>query len=72
MTVKKLEEEQLVRIWGMECEPGEEAQVHYRPQWYERLLVTSPEVVAEVQVRFAASEFRTDSIPPVVASAGKK
>ena len=27
--VKKLKEEQPVRIWRMECEPGEEAQVDY-------------------------------------------
>ena len=30
------------------------------PEWYQRLLATHPEVVAEVQVRFAASEFHTD------------
>ena len=43
----------------------------YGPKWYERLLEARPEVVAEVQLRFAVSEFRTDSTPPMVASAGK-
>ena len=38
------------------CTPHES----YRPQWYERLLVTRPEMVAEVQVQFAISEFRSD------------
>ena len=33
----------------------------YRPRWYRRLLEARPEAVAEVQVRFAVSEFRTDS-----------
>ena len=33
----------------------------YRPEWYRRLLEAHPEVVAEVQVRFAVSEFRSDS-----------
>ena len=69
--VTKLKEEQPARIWRMECEPVEEAQVDYGPQWYERLLVARPKVVAEVQVCFAASEFPADSVPPVVASAGK-
>ncbi len=32
----------------------------YRPEWYRRLLETQPEVVADVQVRFAVSEFRSD------------
>lgn len=32
----------------------------YQPKWYQRLLATHPEVVAEVQVRFAVSEFHTD------------
>ena len=69
--VKKLKEEQPTRVWRFECGPGEEAQEDYRPKWYERLLVARPEAVVEVQVRFAASEFRTDSTPPMVASAGK-
>ena len=43
----------------------------YRPQWCERLLGTRPEILAQAQVRFAAAEFRIDSIPSVVASAGK-
>ena len=34
----------------------------YRPQWYERLLEARPEIVAEVQVRFAVSEFRRGSV----------
>ena len=33
----------------------------YQPRWYRRLLEAQPEVVAEVQVRFAVSEFRSDS-----------
>ena len=33
----------------------------YRPKWYRRLLEARPEVVAEVQIRFAVSEFRSDS-----------
>ena len=33
---------------------------NYRPEWYRRLLETRPEVVAEVQVRFAVSGFRRD------------
>ena len=33
----------------------------YRPKWYRRLLEARPEVVADVQVRFAVSEFRSDS-----------
>ena len=33
----------------------------YRPKWYRRLLEARPEVVARVQVRFAVSEFRSDS-----------
>ena len=33
----------------------------YRPKWYRRLLKARPEAVAEVQVRFAVSEFRSDS-----------
>ncbi len=32
----------------------------YRPKWYQRLLKARPEVVADVQVRFAVSEFRSD------------
>ena len=31
----------------------------YRPEWYERLLETHPEIVAEVQVQFAICEFRS-------------
>ena len=31
----------------------------YRPEWYERLLETRPEIVAEVQVQFAICEFRS-------------
>ena len=42
--VKKLKEEQPARICRMECELGEEAQVDYRPQWYERLLEARPEI----------------------------
>ena len=34
------------------------AHADYRPQWYDRLLETRPEIVAEVQVCFAVSEFR--------------
>ena len=34
----------------------------YRPKWYERLLEARPEIVAEVQVRFASSEFRRGSL----------
>ena len=33
----------------------------YRPNWYQRLLEARPEVVADVQVQFAISEFRRDS-----------
>ena len=33
----------------------------YRPEWYRRLLTARPEIVAEVQVQFAVSEFRRDS-----------
>ena len=33
----------------------------YRPKWYRRLLALRPKVVAEVQMQFAVSEFRTDS-----------
>ena len=33
----------------------------YRPRWYQRLLEARSEVVAEVQIRFAISEFRSDS-----------
>ena len=32
----------------------------YRPEWYRRLLETQPEVVADVQVRFAVTEFHSD------------
>ena len=31
----------------------------YRPEWYQRLLATRPEIVAKVQVQFAVSEFRS-------------
>ena len=31
----------------------------YRPKWYQRLLVSRPEIVAEVQVQSAVSEFRS-------------
>ena len=31
----------------------------YRPKWYQRLLVSRPEIVAEVQVQSAISEFRS-------------
>ena len=34
---------------------------NYRPQWYRRLLQARPEIVADVQVRFAVSEFRRDN-----------
>ena len=34
----------------------------YRPKWYDRLLKSRPEIVAEVQVRFASSEFRRGSL----------
>ena len=33
----------------------------YRPKWYRRLLEVRPEVVADAQVRFAVSEFHSDS-----------
>ena len=33
----------------------------YRPKWYERLLEAHPEIVVEVQVRFAVSELRRGS-----------
>ncbi len=32
----------------------------YRPKWYRRLLAARPEIVADVQVQFAVSEFRSD------------
>ena len=32
----------------------------YRPKWYRRLLGARPEIVADVQVQFAVSEFRGD------------
>ena len=32
----------------------------YRPQWYQRLIETRPEIVADVQTQFAVSEFRSD------------
>ena len=32
----------------------------YRPRWYLRLLQVRPEIVADVQVRFAVSQFRSD------------
>ena len=32
----------------------------YRPRWYRRLLQVRPEIVADVQVRFAVSQFRSD------------
>ncbi len=32
----------------------------YQPPWYRRLIEARPEIVADVQVRFAASEFRSD------------
>ena len=32
----------------------------YQPQWYRRLLEARPRIVADVQVRFAVSEFRRD------------
>ena len=31
----------------------------YRPEWYQRLLASCPEIVAEVQVQFAICEFRS-------------
>ena len=31
----------------------------YRPRWYQRLLAERPEIVAEVQVKFAICEFRS-------------
>ena len=33
---------------------------NYRPQWYRRLIKARPEIVADVQTRFAVSEFRND------------
>ena len=36
---------------------------NYRPRWYRRLLQERPEIVADVQVRFAVSEFRSDREP---------
>ena len=32
----------------------------YQPQWYQRLIEARPEIVADVQVQFAVSEFRSD------------
>ena len=32
----------------------------YRPKWYRRLLAARPEIVADVQMQFAVSEFRSD------------
>ena len=32
----------------------------YRPKWYRRLLAARPEIVADVQVQFAVTEFRGD------------
>ena len=34
----------------------------YRPEWYRRFLKSHPEVVAEVQLKYAVSEFRRDSV----------
>ena len=34
-------------------------QGRYRPAWYQRLLAERPEIVAEVQVEYAVSEFRS-------------
>ena len=34
-------------------------QGHYRPAWYQRLLAARPETVAEAQVEYAVSEFRS-------------
>ena len=33
---------------------------NYQPKWYRRLLQAGPEIVAEVKVQFAVSEFRSD------------
>ena len=33
---------------------------NYQPPWYRRLIEARPEIVADVQVRFASSEFRSD------------
>ena len=38
------------------CTPHNE----YRPEWYRRLLEARPEIVADVQVQFAVTEFRSD------------
>ena len=35
---------------------------NYRPKWYRRLLAARPEIVADVQVQFAASEFRSNRV----------
>ena len=35
------------------------ALLNYRPEWYRRLLVARPEIVAEVQRQFAVCEFRS-------------
>ena len=35
------------------------ALLNYRPEWYQRLLESCPEIVAEVQVQFAICEFRS-------------
>ena len=35
---------------------------NYRPKWYQRLLAARPEIVADVQVQFAASEFRSNRV----------
>ena len=32
----------------------------YRPEWYRRLLEAQPQLVADIQIQFAASEFRGD------------
>ena len=34
----------------------------YRPEWYRRLIESRPDVVAEVQLKYAVPEFRRDSV----------
>ena len=34
----------------------------YRPKWYRQLIESRPEAVAEVQVKYAVSEFRRDTV----------
>lgn len=38
-----------------------EAHGHYRPEWFKRLRAVRPELVADVYIRYALSEFKRDS-----------